>query len=186
MASPQQSGATISGSGSSNSCTTPQYQFLLKRPGGAWTVKQAYGAGTSWSWNTTGYPSGYYQLGVWVKQAGSTATYDAYAITDFQLAVGYCTSANLAPSPALPQVPGTSITLTTSSTGCTAPRYEFWRLAPGSSTWQSLGAYAAGTTLAWDTTGLATGSYRFGVWAKQNGSPNSYDTYAQTTFWLTT
>jgi hypothetical protein len=184
MASPQQSGATITGSGSSNSCTTPQYQFLLKRPGGAWTVKQTYGPGTSWSWNTTGYPSGYYQLGVWVKQAGSTATYDAYAITDFQLAIGYCTSASLVPSPASPQTAGTSITLTASSTGCTAPRYEFWRLAPGSTTWQSLGASSAGTTLAWDTTGLATGPYRFGVWAKQNGSPNSYDTFAQTTFWV--
>jgi len=183
MAAPQQSGATISVLGSSNSCTSPQYQFLLKRPGGAWTVKQAFGASATWNWNTTGYTQGQYQLGVWVKQAGSTASYDAYAITDFQLAVGTCASANLSPSPASPQIPGTSITLTASSTGCTAPRYEFWRLAPGSTTWQSLGAYSAGTTFVWATAGLI-GPYRFGVWAKQNGSPNSYDTFAQTTFWV--
>jgi hypothetical protein len=74
--------------------------------------------------------------------------------------------------------------LTATSAGCTAPRYEFWRLAPGSSTWQSVGAYSAGTTLVWDTTALVTGPYRFGVWARQNGSSNSYDTFAQTTFWI--
>jgi len=44
---------------------------------------------------------------------------------------------------------------------------------------------SGGGTFAWDTTGKS-GAYRFGVWAKQNGSPASHDTYAQTTFWVGT
>jgi hypothetical protein len=49
----------------------------------------------------------------------------------------------------------------------------------------SLGAYSAGTTYVWNTSALS-GPYRFGVWARENGSPASYDTYGQTTFWVGT
>jgi len=182
---PQEPGAIMTAIGNSNSCTSPLYQFLLLPPGGTWTVMQAFGASATWNWNSTGYAPGYYQLGVWVKESTSTARYDAYAITDFQLKWQTCTSATITPSSASPQPPGTSITFTATSTGCANPRYRFWRLAPGSSTWVSLGAYSAGTTFVWDTTGLS-GPYRFGVWARENGSTNSYDTYGQTTFWVGT
>jgi hypothetical protein len=182
-ASPQAPGTNISVFGSSNNCTTPSYQFLLMSPSGVWTVTQPFSTNATWLWVTTGLPAGTYQLGVWVKQAGSTRKYDAYAITVFTLKVNTCTSTTLTPSAASPQVAGTTIIWTATSTGCSAPRYEIWELVPPSTTWVSKGPYAAGTTNVWSTV-VQAGPYQWGVWARQNGSARSYDTYAQTTFWV--
>ncbi len=53
--------------------------------------------------------------------------------------------------------------------------YEFWVLPPGGS-WTSLGAYGSSATFAWNTAGLAAGSYDLGVWVKDETSPTSnYD-----------
>lgn len=180
--SPQPPGMAITVTGTSNSCSSPLYQFLLLPPGGTWTVTQSFGAGATWNWNTPTTP-GYYQLGVWVKEAASSAKYDAYAIIVFQVVPVTCTSATIAGAPASPQTQGTSITFTATSTGCGTPRYEFWELVPPSTTWSIVQPYGSGNTWTWDSTG-AHGPYRFGVWARQNGSTNSYDTYGQTTFWI--
>ena len=185
VASPQLPGTSISVVGGSTNCTTPSYQFSLLPPGGAWTAKQPWSTKTTWNWVTTGMPAGTYELGVWVKQAGSSNRYDAYAITVFTLSFIPCTPATLSPSAASPQVPGTSVTFTATTSGCTAPLYQFWVLVPGSTTWVIKAAYSATNTYPWDTTGPA-GQYRWSVWVKRNGSAKSYDTYAQTTFWVGT
>jgi outer membrane protein assembly factor BamB len=184
LATPQAPGATVVFTGTSNSCTSPLYQFWLLPPGGSWTVKQAYSATTTWSWNTSGMPLGTYQVGVWAKASASSASYDAYFIGTYQLDIGFCTSASISAAPASPQAPGTAVTFTASSTGCTSPTYEFWILPPSATTWAVARTYTSGTTFAWSTTGLAPGPYRVGVWARQTGSSNSYDSYAILTFWL--
>jgi hypothetical protein len=186
VASPQAPGATVIFTGTSNSCTSPLYQFWLLPAGGSWTVKQSYSAMATWSWNSTGYALGTYQVGVWAKASASTATYDAYFIGTFTLDIGPCTSAGISASPASPQAPGTAITFTATSTDCAAPQYEFWLLPPPGTTWSVKQAYGPGTTFAWTTTGLPQGPYRVGVWARQNGSPNSYDSYAILTYWIGT
>jgi hypothetical protein len=71
---------------------------------------------------------GSYQVVVWTKGSASSANYNAYLIAPYQLDIGPCASASLATSPASPQAAGTTITFTAASTGCTAPRYEFWLL----------------------------------------------------------
>jgi hypothetical protein len=43
--------------------------------------------------------------------------------------------------------------------------------------------YNAAPSIDWIATS-ATGPYRFGVWVKQSGSPNLYDSYGITTFWV--
>ena len=182
--SPQVPGATVTVFGSSNGCATPSYEFWLLSPGATkWVVKRAFSTTAFWNWVTTGYPVGTYQLGVWVKKAGSTHSYDAYAIVVYTLNVGNCTSASLTPSLTSPRPPGTSITFTASSTGCTAPGYMIWERVPPSTTWVSKGPYTAGTTYVWNTTGQS-GPYQWGVWARQNGSTRRYDAYAQITFWV--
>ncbi len=184
VATPQAPGATVVFTAGSNGCAGPQYQFWLMPPGGSWTLKQPFSTMTTWSWNTSGMAPGTYQVGVWAKAGTSTASYDAYFIGTYTLDVGGCTSASISAGPASPQVPGTAITFTASSTGCASAQYEFWELPPSSSTWQMVQPYGGGTTLVWNSTG-ASGPYRFGVWARQSGSPNSYDTYAIVTFWIT-
>jgi hypothetical protein len=181
---PQVPGATVDFTATSNACTSPQYQFRLLPPGGAWTVKRPFGPSATWSWKTTGYAQGTYQYGVWVKQAGSSTAYDAYFVGTFQLAApsANCTSASISAMPASPQNAGALITFTASSTGCgTAPRYEFWEQAPGG-LWRVVRPYGPTTTVAWDTTTAGRHLYRFGVWVKDAGSPNGYDSYAQTSF----
>jgi hypothetical protein len=184
VATPQAPGTTVMFTASSNSCASPLYQFWLLAPGGSWTVMQPFGVPTTWSWNTTGYAAGSYQVGVWAKASASSSTYNAYYIGTFQLDIGPCTSASIATSPASPQAAGTTITFTAASIGCTAPRYEFWLLPPPGTTWSAAQPYGAGTTLTWNTAGLAPGPYRIGVWSRQNGSTSSYDSYSIITFWV--
>lgn len=185
VAAPQTPGASITFTATSNSCTTPKYEFWLQALDGTWSIKRGWGAAT-WTWATSGYAPGTYQVGVWVKQAGSTAAHDAYYIGSFPLRVANCTSASISAGPASPQAPGSAITFTGTSTACTAPAYEFWMLKPNSTAWTIVQPYGTGTTFASDTTGLAPGMYQVGVWARQTGSTRSYDSYAILTFWLGT
>ena len=128
---------------------------------------------------------------MWVKQAGSTAAHDAYFIGSYQLVPARCNAVLVANSPDEPGAAGEPVTLTASvpslqNPTCSDPRYQFWMQAPGATTWQVIRPYAAGASFTWDTTGLAPGPYRLSVWAKQNGSPASYETYALSTFWIGT
>ena len=168
----------------SNGCTNPLYQFWLLRPGyTTWSLRQPYSASTTWTWDTTTWPLGTYQVGVWAKASGSANSYDAYFIGTYQLDVGPCTAAGITASPASPQPANTMITFTASSTGCTAPDYQFWWLPPPGTSWGVRQAYGTATTFVWNSAG-ASGPYRFGVWARQAGSPTSYDSYAIVTFWV--
>jgi len=65
---------------------TPQYYFTWRNPvTGVWSVGQAYSSLSSWTWNPTGLPNGIYKVQVWARNAGSTATYEAYSQTLYTL-----------------------------------------------------------------------------------------------------
>jgi acid phosphatase len=81
---PQVSGVSVAFTPTSTRCSAPQYEFWLMAPGGAWILKQGYGSG-GWTWTTAGLAPGTYQVGVWARQSGSTASYDAYFISTYQL-----------------------------------------------------------------------------------------------------
>jgi hypothetical protein len=183
VATPQAPGATVTFTGTSNGCAIPLYEFWLLRPGGGWQILQAYSPLATWSWDTTGWPVGTYQVGVWAKASASSATHDAYFIGTYQLSVGPCASAGISSNPTSPQLPGGSVMFTATASGCSAAQYELWILPPGGS-WSAAVPYTTGTTFSWPTTGLARGPYQIGVWAKQTGSSNLYDTYAILTFWV--
>ena len=178
----QPAGAAVAVTAAST-CTGTSFEFWLLSPNGGWTMQRGYGA-PGWTWNTAGLAAGNYEVGVWVRQAGSTATYDAYSITTYVLGTETCTSVSLASSPASPQAPGTAVTLSAGASGCTAPTYEFWLLPPPGAAWSVAQQYGTGASFGWNTAGLAPGAYRVGVWARQSGSPSAYDTYAILTFWV--
>jgi len=50
----------------------------IQAPGGAWTILQAYSSTDNVTWNTTGLPAGTYLFDVWVKQSGSSASWEAH------------------------------------------------------------------------------------------------------------
>jgi hypothetical protein len=53
-----------------------------------WQLVQAYSAGNSYTWNSTGAPPGTEQFGVWARDATSAAAYDTYVNVPFAVTQG--------------------------------------------------------------------------------------------------
>src|ERR1700730_15986626 len=90
---------------------------------------------------------------------------------------GPCTSASLSAAPASPQASGTTVTLTASSTGCSAPEYQFYLQKPGGGAWIAVTGFGASNTYVWHTGGAPSGVYGISVWARLMGSPQAYQAY---------
>jgi hypothetical protein len=178
-ASPQAPGVQVTLSGTATGCSNPVYQFWVQPPAGAWTILQAYSASATATWSTAGQPTGTYLFDIWVKQAGSTASWEAHLSPNptYTLQTGApCSAVTLAFNPASPQTAGVSVTLTGSATGCPNPQYEFWVQPPGG-VWSLLQSYSANATATWNTSGLAGGTYLFDVWARQSGSTADWEAH---------
>src|SRR5919109_3678905 len=170
--SPQQPGTTVTFTASASGCPNPRYEFWLQAPGGSWAIVQAYSSSNSWAWNTTGLAPGTYTESVHVRDATSSASYDAYLsppATYILSAGAACTSVTETASPASPQNLGASVKFTATASSCPNPTYEFWLLAPGGG-WAVTQAYGTANTWTWNTTGLAAGTYTLNVYVRQNGS----------------
>jgi hypothetical protein len=178
-ASPEAVGTAITFSASASGCPDPQYQFWILAPGSTtWEVVQTYSSQATFSWNTNALAPGAYTYTVWARDAGSAGascsnlgcsdTY--YPATVYRLVIQPCTSVTESANPSSPQTAGTSITFSASAAGCPHPLYEFWVLAPGSTTWQIVQPFSASSTFTWTTTGLPGGRYTYTVWARDAGS----------------
>ena len=108
--------------------TGATYRFWINPPGGSWTIVRDYTTDNTFMW--TPASPGTYQVGVWIKQAGSAASYDNFAFTTFSVISASpptpCSSVNVGAVPASPQLVGTTITLTASAMGCPSPQYRWW------------------------------------------------------------
>jgi hypothetical protein len=62
------------------------------------------------------------------------------------------------------------------ASGCPDPNplYHFAVLAPGAATYQLAQDYSTSPTYAWNTAGLAPGTYRFSVWARDASSSGAF------------
>jgi hypothetical protein len=176
----------------STACVSPQYRYMVLAPGtSTWVYKTGYTTSATYVWNTIGAQLGVWQIGIWARESGSTARYNAYAIRTFIIGWQFCAGAVIYANPLDPQTAGTSVTITASAIDCPFPTFEFWEMAPGASTWSLVAPYnqaVQGVTTAsrtWDTTGLAPGAYRWAAWVREGGSPHRYDTYALMTYWIT-
>jgi hypothetical protein len=69
-----------------------------------------------------------------------------------------CASATLSAAPTSPQPVGTPVTLSATSSGCSAPQYRFW-LHPPNGSWTIVQDYSSSATYNWNTSGLAPGAY---------------------------
>ncbi len=178
-ASPQPPGTQVTLSGTAAGCPNPQYQFYILPPGGSWTILQTYGSSSSAVWNTGGAATGTYQFDIWVRQLGSTASYEAHISPNptYTVQTGpACTAVTLTFNPASPQPAGTSVQLSAAATGCPNAQYEFWVQAPGGA-WVVLQGWGSSSSATWNTTGLARGTYLFDVWVRQNGSTAQYEAH---------
>ena len=196
MTSPQDPGATVTFTGAALGCATPNYQFFVAPPpSGIFGIVQPFSGTDTFAWNTTGLAPGPYQIGVWAKNVGSTKSYEAFAFITFQLsspvacstlvvfptAHGWTTNNILSQSP---QPAGITVNWSALATGCATPTYEFYVLAPGSSTLKLLQAYSATQIAAWNTAGLPRGTYEIVVVARATGSASSGEVAAASTYEL--
>lgn len=173
-------GTHVTITGAAAGCPSPQFRFWVLPPGGPWQMVQDYGVASSFTWTAPPTP-GVYHLEVDARDATSVGAYDAAATILYT--VQGCTSAWLTAGLQGPQVPGTTVTFNATSTTCAAPLYKFFLQPPGGS-WAAQTAFGSGTSWAWNTSGLAPGTYGVGVWANTTGSTASYEAYWLGTYTL--
>ncbi len=178
--SPQPIGTSITFTPNATGCLSPEYRFFVAPPGGVFSPVQAYGADTSFTWNTAGLTAGTYQIGVWARQSGTAVAYDAYGITTYQVQIpasdtpmtllvlwpSVTSGGNNLPSSSLPQPLGSLIYW---MAGQLPPgEVQFSVEGPGAS-WTVVQPYGASATFPWHTAGLAPGIYKIKVEARYVG-----------------
>jgi len=167
-ASPSPSGSQVTITGSATNCPSPQYRFYIQAPGAAQQLVQDWSSLNTYVWTSTGQP-GVYGIEVDAKDA-SEAAYDVYKLFNYSLAG--CAAASLGASPPAPSPPGTTVTLTASASCPASPSYRF--LVNGS----VAQAYGASNTFAWNTTGLAQGTYDLEVDVRNLNSTAGYEAWS--------
>ncbi len=183
----QGSGATVTITGSASGCPNPLYEFWMQPSGSStWQLIQGYSTSATYLWNTNGAPAGTLYLGVWVRDAASTAANDTTASAQYTV-ISPCASASESFSPASPVAHGSgaTVTITGSASGCANPLYEFWLRPSGSSTWQLIQGYSTSATYVWNTNGAPAGTVYFGVWVRDAASIAANDTHFSAQYTLT-
>jgi hypothetical protein len=179
--------------GSAVGCTHPLFAFFLLNPGGSWTKVQDFSARNNMNWDTGNYgtpePAGTYNYSVWVRDTSSAGTndggsfgrYDASVGHAFALTSGTCASVTATAAPGSPQPEGTTVTITATAGTCyVGGLFEFWLLAPGSSTWQLAQGYESfNNSFTFFTNGL-NGMYRYAVWVRDFSSPGAHPQFLST------
>jgi hypothetical protein len=179
VTSPQASGTAITLTAATTGGTAPlQYKWWLYN--GAWIPLTGWGTASTYTWTpTAALPT--YQIGVWIRSAGSTV--DASDSPDSRGAIPFVITAgaptppaptppalvltSLTPSVASPQASGTAITVTAAATGGTAPYQYKWWLYNGA--WIPLTGWGTAATYTW-TPDVALPTYQIGVWIRSAGS----------------
>jgi hypothetical protein len=188
--SPKPSGTTVTITGTATCpSASPQYEFwYLGQGSSSWQLVQGWSTANTYSWNSTGALAGSHVFSVWARDATSTAAYDAYGNTTYTTTTPACASVTASAAPASPQPSGTTVTITGTPGTCSnaAPKYEFWYLGQGSSTWQMVQAWSTTATYSWNSTGALAGNHVFSIWIKDAASSAAYDAYGNTTYVTTT
>jgi spore germination protein YaaH len=179
-ASPQPTGTTVALGGTATCDGTPQYRFMIQPPGGAWTVVQDFKSSTSYTW-VGGGPGGTYNLELdarsLIAPAGSmTSTQLAYTLAS-------CTAATLAPSPSSPQIPGTAVLMTATSTCPGTAQYRFTVKSPNLVS-TVVQPYGSASTYDWITIGLARGAYSLMVDVRNVGATSASEAGTSAVFTL--
>ena len=152
-----------------------EYQFLgALVSASSLSIAQSYSTVPTWNWSTAGILGGTYQIQVMARAAGSVAPFEATQTINFVVTTPAATGVTLTPSPASPQLPGTSVTFTAVASGGGAYEYQFLG-RPAGGTFVTAQAYSNLNTWTWNTTGVPAGTYEIMVMARAAGSSAAFD-----------
>jgi hypothetical protein len=152
------------------------YQFWRFDATSGWSLVQDYGFSNSYTWTPSLADAGEHALQVWVRNAGSSSTYDAWAGTGF-FTVG--PTVTLTPSEPGPIGAGSSVTYTASATGLRNPVFQFWRFDDESG-WHLVQPYGSTSTYSWQSSPDDRGQHAVQVWASESMSHERYDAWTGT------
>jgi hypothetical protein len=140
---------------------------------------QDYGSANTFTWTPGAGDTGTYAMQVWVRQTGSSASYEAWRGTD-SFAINPPPAARLTSftqTPPFATTTGVPITWAATATGGTGPvQYKFWLQSSGA--WSVLQDYSSLSSVTW--TPLTTGVYAVQVWVRSSGSAASYEDWRGT------
>jgi len=175
LASPQAVDTVITFNASSSGYgSTPQYKFWIKGPSGVWTVAQEYSSSSSWQWTPS--QSGSYEICVYVRSMGSSATYEEFKSIVFKVTGSFALSVDKTS----PQAAGTVMTFNASSSGYgSTPQYKFLLKGP-SGVWTVAQDYSS--TSSWQWTPSQAGSYEICVYVRSLGNTANYEEYRSIIF----
>jgi hypothetical protein len=165
------------------------FEFWVLAPGAKlYTLAQGYSSSPVLHWNTNSLLPGTYRITIWAHDAkssgesgNSSGRWDAYnANLLYTLISDACDAVTGAASPAAGAMVGIQVNIAAGATRCPKPLYEFWILAPGTHLYKLAQGYSTNPTLSWNTIGLATGTYRINVWARDASSPGSFSSSSGT------
>jgi hypothetical protein len=168
-AGPYSAGTTITLTGNTSGGTGPlTYQFWVN-DGSGWVVKQAYSATSTY---TFAPPSGTYAIQVWVRNAGSTATYDGWAGTSITVTAPQARFTSFTVNQTFPLAPNIAITWTAAATaGSSAVEYKWWRFSEDTG-WSVALDWSATNTFTWFP---VSGVHAVQVWTRRVGSTAAYE-----------
>jgi hypothetical protein len=182
-ASPQFSGTQITFTGTGVTCTNPNpaFEFWMRAASQSnWQLLQGWST-APYHWNSTGAAAGVVNFGVWVKDAGSTAAYDAVVNLPFTVKTPNCASVTVAAVPTA-VTGGVHSVITATPGACTnpSPSYEFWAKWAGTSNWVLVQGWGTSASYNWDSHGAAAGVEQFGAWIRDAASTATYDAFSAT------
>jgi hypothetical protein len=153
-----------------------QYRFVRFHAQRGWVVGQDYSPSRTYAWTPGAADAGDNLVQVWVRNAGSTATYDAWATTGFfTVRVDPISTPMLTANVVFPVPSNSPVTWTVRAAGGIAPlQYQFLVFRQGSG-WTIERTYAAQNTFTW--TPPADGTYAVQAWVRSAGSAATFDAW---------
>ena len=155
------------------------FKFLLF-DGNAWSLARDWSSENTWNWSP-GSP-GSYTVQVWARNAGSSATYDAWrSSTPFSVTSTAPVQITSITPPAGPVTVGAMSTWQVTATGGTAPlQYKFFRYRVETGTWTLAQDYSSSNSFSWTPGAGEQGTYIIQVWVRSNGSSATYEAWQNT------
>jgi hypothetical protein len=161
-----------------------EYRFWVWKSGGAWTMVRDYAVSNTFTWTPPTGGEGTYAVQVWVRNSGSSASYDTWVGTpSFTIGVsGPARILSLGPNQSLPAPSGSTIVWTAIATGGTAGplQYRFWRYSQATGVWTMVQDYSTANTFSWTPAPGEAGTYAVQAWVRSSGSSAAYDGWAGT------
>ena len=185
-ASPQPLGTSVSfigvGAGGSG---TYEYQFSYRLSGTTtYTIGQAFGTNSVWSWNTTGATGGNYDILVSARSVGTTAEVSSTATYLLTGGTGAATNVSLVSTPASTGAVGDNVVFTAAASGGSGSyEYQFWLYSGGS--WSVMQTYSTSPTWTWHATAGDLGGHYVWVDVRNAGSTAANEAWQQIAYTVT-